>query len=47
MKLTKNVNPKKYGYSTYGNGLHARPQFSFSIGEWGKNVVTFGADSSS
>ena len=41
MKLRKNADPKKYGYSGYGIGFHACPQFSF------QNVVNFGADDGS
>ena len=28
MKLTKNVNPDKYGYSGYGTGFEALSEFS-------------------
>ena len=44
MKLTKNPDPDKYGYSGYGVGLDSRSQFSLPSGEWGKNVVAFGVD---
>ena len=41
VKLTKNASPNKYGYNGYGIRFDARSQFSFLIGEWGKNVVIF------
>ena len=47
MKLTKNVDPDKCGYSGYGNKFDARLQFSTSGGSWGKNVVIFGVDNCS
>ena len=46
MKLTKNVDPDKYGYSGYGIGFDAPSQFLWSDSEWGKNVI-FGVNSSS
>ena len=44
MKLTKNADPDKHGYSCYGIGFGARSQFSLPNGEWGKNVVIFGVE---
>ena len=41
VKLTKNADPNKYGYSGYGTGFDALSQFSLSKGEWSKDVVTF------
>ena len=46
VKLTKNTDPGKYGYSAYGIGFNARSQFLWTDGSWGKNVVIFGADTS-
>ena len=46
VKLTKNADIDKYGYSGYGIGFDR--ETSFSIGnEIGKNVIIFGADMSS
>ena len=46
VKLTKNVDIDKYGYSGYGVGLDR--ETSFSIGsETGKNIIVFGVDMSS
>ena len=39
VKLTKNSNPDKSGYSDYGIGFDARSQISWSDGTWGKNVI--------
>ena len=47
MKLTKNVDPDKYGYSGYGTGFDACLQFLWSCSEWGKHAVIFGVDNSS
>ena len=46
MKLTKSVNPDKYGYSGYGNGFDAHSHFSIPNNSWGRNVTTFGGDNS-
>ena len=46
MKLIKNANPNKYGYSCYGIGFDARSQFSLPDGSWGKNVIIFGVNNS-
>ena len=46
VKLIKNADIDKYGYSGYGIGFDRKT--SFSVGnEIGKNVVIFGADMSS
>ena len=46
VKLTKNVDIDKYGYSGYGIGFDRNT--SFSVGnEIGKNVIIFGVDMSS
>ena len=46
VKLTKNADIDKYGYSGYGNGFDR--ETSFSLGdEIGKNVIIFGVDMSS
>ena len=46
VKLTKNADIDKYGYSGYGTGFDR--ETSFSIGnETGKIVTTFGVDMSS
>ena len=45
--LTKNVDIDKYKYSGYGIGFDRKGSFSFPGGEFGQNVVIFGADMSS
>ena len=40
MKLTKNADPDKYGYSGYGVGYDARSHFSIN-GQLNKNVIIF------
>ena len=46
VKLTKNADIHKYGYSGYGIGFDRNT--SFSIGnEIGKNVIIFGVDMTS
>ena len=47
MKLSKNTDLDKYGYSGFGIGFEARSQFSWPHGSWSKNVVIFGVDNSS
>ena len=51
MKLTGlwscNTDPDKHGYSGYVIGFGACSQFSWSDGSYGKNVIIFGADTSS
>ena len=46
MKLTKNADLDKYGYSGYGIAFDSRSQFSWSDDCWGKNVIIFGVDMS-
>ena len=46
--LIKIANPDKYKYSGYGIGFDAHRSFSLSDGSaFGKNVIIFGADTSS
>ena len=47
VRLTKNADPDKYKYSSYGIGFDFRSEFSLSDGSYGKSVITFGADMSS
>ena len=42
--LTKNVDPDKYKYSSYGIGFDFLSEFSFTDTDIGKNVIIFGAD---
>ena len=44
-KLTKNVDPDKYGYRGYGIGFDVHSQFSLPGNSWGKNGIVFGVDS--
>ena len=46
VKLTKNNDPDKYGYSGYGIGFDSRLQFPWSGGSWRKYVTIFVADMS-
>ena len=46
VKLTKNIDIDKYGYSGYGIGFDRETSFSFG-NEMGKNVIIFGVDMSS
>ena len=46
VKLTKNVDLDKYGYSGDITGFDSRSDFSIN-GEFGKNVVLFGEDNGS
>ena len=46
VKLTKNADIDKYGYSGYGIGFDRETSFSFG-NEIGKNVIIFGVDMSS
>ena len=45
--LTKNADIVKYGYSGYAIGFNRRSCFSFPGGEFGQNVLFFGANMSS
>ena len=44
MKLTKNVDRDKYGYSGYNVGFDACSKFSLRTGELGKSIIIFGID---
>ena len=46
VKLTKNTDIDKYGYSGYGIGFDRETYFSFG-NDIGKNVIIFGVDMSS
>ena len=45
--LTKNADIDKYGHSGYGTGFDRRSRFSLPGGDYGQNVLIFGADISS
>ena len=47
IKLTKNDDPNKYKYSSYGIGFDSRSEFSSTDGSMEKNVIIFGADMTS
>ena len=47
MKLTKNYNPDKYGYSGYDIGIDVCSQFTLTDRTRGDNVIIFGVDNSS
>ena len=47
VRLTKNTDIDKYGYSGYGIGFDRRGSFSFPGGGFGQNVLIFGVDMSS
>ena len=47
VKLTKNADVDKYGYSGYGVGFDKHESFSFPGTELGRNVIIFGVDRSS
>ena len=47
VKLTKNADIEKYGYSGYGIGFDRKSSFSFPSGGFGQNVIMFGVDTSS
>ena len=44
VKLTKNADIDKYGYSGYGIGFDGKAYFPHSSGGDGKNVISFGVD---
>ena len=44
VKLTKNADPDKYKYAGYSIGFDSRSEFLFTDGNYGKNVIIFGAD---
>ena len=41
VKITKNADLDKYGYSGYVIGYEVHSQFLLTYGSWGKNVVVF------
>ena len=45
--MTKNSDIDKYKYSGYGIGFDARGTFSHPSGNFGQNVIIFGADMTS
>ena len=45
--VTKNADVDKYKHCGYGIGFDRRSSFSFPSGEFGKNILIFGADMSS
>ena len=47
VKLTKNADLDKYKYTGYGIGFDSHSEFSLPDGNYGKNVIFFGADMSS
>ena len=47
VKLTKNSDPDKYSYSSYGTGFDTRGEYCLPDGSVGKNVIIFGVDMSS
>ena len=47
VKLTKNSDPEKYVYISYGIGSDSRSEFSWPDSSIWKNVIIFGADMSS
>ena len=47
LRLAKNADIDKYGYSGYGIGFDRRSSFSFLGGRFGKNVLIFGVDMNS
>ena len=47
MKLTKNADLDKYKHSGYGIEFDSRSEFLFTDGSFEKNVIIFGAISSS
>ena len=47
VELTKNADLDKYKYSGYSRGFNSRSEFLFTGESMGKNVIIFGADTSS
>ena len=47
VKLTKNADPDKNKYGSYGVGFDSRSEFSLIVGSIGKKVIIFGVDLSS
>ena len=46
LKLTRNVDPGKYGYSSFAIGFDTHSEFLLPDGEFGKNIVVVDVDSS-
>ena len=46
-KLTKDADPDKCKYGSYGIGFDSCSEFSFTDGSLGRNVIIFGADMTS
>lgn len=44
MKLTKNADSDKHGYSGYATGFNSHSQFSWLDGSWGKDVIIVRAE---
>ena len=47
VKLTKNAEPDKFGYSGYGIGFDSHSEFSWTDVSFGNNVIIFGNDMNS
>ena len=47
VKLTKNADPEKYPYSSFGIGFNTLGKYSLPNGSVGKNIITFEVDMSS
>ena len=47
VKLTKNADSDKYKYRGCSIGFDSPPEFLFTNGSFGKNIISFGADISS
>ena len=47
LNITKNADPDKYKYSSYGMRFHTRSECSLPDGSMGKYVIIFGVDMSS
>ena len=47
VRITKNADIYKYGYSCYGIGFDKKSRFPFPSGVFGKNVIIFGVNMSS
>ena len=47
VKLTKNLDLDKYKYTSYSTAFDSPSKFLFTDGNYGKNVIIFGADMSS
>ena len=47
VRLNKNADIDKYGYSDYETGFDRKSSFSFPVGGFGQNVIIFGVGMSS